>query len=89
MNYYQSAVKSIKEDGYGIGIEKYTNGVTIYSLIKIHEDKSWTTKFELARNIAQMLLKDGAKIIKKRGNIKALNFTPERVPHNCIRYFTN
>lgn len=88
MTYYETAINLIKNDGYGIGIDRYTNGVTYYSLMKNLSKSERVIHFECARNIAKMLVKEGAKIVHKRTNIKALNFTPERVPNNCIRYFT-
>lgn len=89
MTYFENAVNLIKNDGYGIGIDRYTNGVVYYSLMKNISKTHRTIHFECARNIAKMLIRQGAKVIHRKDNIRALNFTPERVPNNCIRYFTN
>lgn len=89
MTYFETAINAIKEDGYGIGIEKFTTGTTVYSLMKVNNETERTIKFEVARNIAQMLIKEGAKIVYKNKNIHALNFTPQRLNKDHILIFEN
>lgn len=88
MTYFDKATDLINNQGYGIGVEKFTNGVIRYSLMKNLSKSERIIHFEMARNIASLLIKKGAKIIFRRNDIKALNFTPERIPSNCVRYFT-
>ena len=83
-------IELIKNDGYGIGIVNYPKHKTvIYSFMKKDSETERTIKFECAKDIAKLLIKNGAKIVYVVKDCVALNFTPQKTDHGMITFWHN
>lgn len=90
MTQLESCINAIKNESFGIGIEYFPkHKTTVYSFMKISNEKERTVRFEMAKDVAKLLIKNGAKIVYVQKNCNALNFTPEKQINGHITYWKN
>jgi hypothetical protein len=87
MTQLEKCIGLINNENCGIMIERYPqHKITIFSFVKIINEKERTIYFECAYDIAKLLIKNKAKIHLVKNNCVALNFTPEKTKKGMMTY---